>query len=93
MPDTKETKQGFLDSAGTFYPSIESVRTYMPAGRTIVPASDPLGEVDEKPTVVMWTRETATAYLHSLEPTFAAMEMTAKIVGSVANKGKSDKDL
>ena len=47
LSDTKDTKQGFLDSAGTFYPSIESVRTYMPAGRTIVSASDPLGEVDE----------------------------------------------
>jgi len=41
----------------------------------------------------MWTHETAAAYLDSLAPTFAAMKMTARIVGSVASKGKSEKDL
>jgi len=36
------TKSGFMDSAGTYYPSLVSVRTYMPKGRTIEPANDPL---------------------------------------------------
>lgn len=45
LSNTKESKQGFLDNAGTFDPSMESVRTYMPAGRTIAPASDPHGKV------------------------------------------------
>lgn len=43
--------------------------------------------------MTMWTHETATAYLHSLEPTFTAMSVEAKIVGSVALQGRSDKDL
>jgi hypothetical protein len=35
-------KSGFMDCAGTYYPSMESVRKYMPKGRTFEPAADPL---------------------------------------------------
>lgn len=48
---------------------------------------------DEKSHRFMWIKETATVYLASLAPTFAAMKMTATIVGSVASQGNSEKDL
>lgn len=36
------TNSWFKDCAGTYYPSMESVHTYMPQGRTFEPADDPL---------------------------------------------------
>lgn len=39
---SKKPSTGFLDSAGTYYPSLQSVQTYMPVGRTFKSADDPL---------------------------------------------------
>ena len=33
---------GFKDNTGTYYPNMESVHKYMPNGRSIEPAKDPL---------------------------------------------------
>lgn len=40
--ERNNAKTGFLDDTGTFYPSMESVRKYLPEGRTIEPSADPL---------------------------------------------------
>lgn len=41
-PNGHATMSGFMDSAGTYYPNLASVRAYMPKGRTIEHADDPL---------------------------------------------------
>lgn len=41
----------------------------------------------------MWTKASADAFLEQVGPMFASMGLTLEMVGSVAVKGSSDKDL